>query len=557
MSQLIAASCQIGTNSPTGDADQSPMSNKLLCPVTAKWLMENYEVADGVSLARSAIYNHYLDFCQKNDLTSANAASFGKIIRRIYPQVKNRRLGQRGQSKFNDQLNDDPSAEGLLVLPKSVIDDVVRSHDAMLPEFPNAGDLNLPDLEIRDKIETFFILYRAHCHKLLDTVVCGNLRQIQEIISHFWHDLPPQMTDVLHCPPASDLICICDMILYKSIGHILVPGTLDAIAVSLTRAIRNFAHQLEDWIVSGLSGYAPQYLIDCKTNVAYTFSKSLHRLTSLAHLAQAARNELGTASVLESMIADWEIVDEQRVIFETIWMYSHDKTDIMAVAIGKNLHIFKDLLSKRAAIEEYISWLSAIVNDCVFSKSNDRKVIKKAAEEFILTWSFISSLVIRDFTLRSAGSFDDYVLALDRFGDIRKCNPVKDAFIWSHLPVIQSIYSKRDSSNCCYDSFGGTTNKSFKKARLASDPLSSKSSVQGRYHSRSRGNSNACSSKGYKSSAFPAKSGMQSEKLLDIVKNLSARVQKRKSDHTKKDPSNKEKVPTGPTSLFCDSTTSS
>lgn len=41
--------------------------------------MENYEISDGVSLARSAIYNHYLNFCQKNSITPANAASFGKV----------------------------------------------------------------------------------------------------------------------------------------------------------------------------------------------------------------------------------------------------------------------------------------------------------------------------------------------------------------------------------------------------------------------------------------------------------------------------------------------
>lgn len=43
-------------------------------------LNENYEVADGVSLPRSALYSHYLDFCEKNNLTPVNAASFGKVI---------------------------------------------------------------------------------------------------------------------------------------------------------------------------------------------------------------------------------------------------------------------------------------------------------------------------------------------------------------------------------------------------------------------------------------------------------------------------------------------
>lgn len=42
-------------------------------------LNENYEVAEGVSLPRSALYSHYLDFCEKNSLSPVNAASFGKV----------------------------------------------------------------------------------------------------------------------------------------------------------------------------------------------------------------------------------------------------------------------------------------------------------------------------------------------------------------------------------------------------------------------------------------------------------------------------------------------
>lgn len=43
---------------------------------------ENYEVSEGVSLPRSALYSHYLDFCEKNNLSPVNAASFGKVSKR-------------------------------------------------------------------------------------------------------------------------------------------------------------------------------------------------------------------------------------------------------------------------------------------------------------------------------------------------------------------------------------------------------------------------------------------------------------------------------------------
>ena len=153
---------------------------------------------------------------------------------------------------------------------------------------------------------------------------------------------------------------------------------------------------------------------------------------------------------------------------------------------------------------------------------------------------------------------DDYILAFDRFGDIRKCDAVKDTSIWSQLPIIGSIHTKRCKGHYDeYSSDGSTINKSFKKAKLAAEPISAKSLMHGRHHGRSRSNPHASNSKSNKMSSFSTKSGMQSEKLLDIVKNLSARVQKKKSDHAKKDLSSKEKNSTENTALFKDSSSQS
>lgn len=47
-------------------------------------LEENYEIAEGVCIPRSALYMHYLDFSEKHDTQPVNAASFGKV--RVKPQ---------------------------------------------------------------------------------------------------------------------------------------------------------------------------------------------------------------------------------------------------------------------------------------------------------------------------------------------------------------------------------------------------------------------------------------------------------------------------------------
>lgn len=62
-----------------------------------QWLVDNYETAEGVSLPRSTLYNHYLQHCQANKLDAVNAASFGKLIRSVFMGLRTRRLGTRSE----------------------------------------------------------------------------------------------------------------------------------------------------------------------------------------------------------------------------------------------------------------------------------------------------------------------------------------------------------------------------------------------------------------------------------------------------------------------------
>ncbi|KAK2160599.1 hypothetical protein NP493_1637g00007 [Ridgeia piscesae] len=76
-----------------------PALAKLNASAAIDWLQQNYEEQNSVSLPRGALYSHYLDFCQEANIEPMNQASLGKVIRSIFPDVKTRRLGTRGQSK--------------------------------------------------------------------------------------------------------------------------------------------------------------------------------------------------------------------------------------------------------------------------------------------------------------------------------------------------------------------------------------------------------------------------------------------------------------------------
>ncbi|RCN46421.1 hypothetical protein ANCCAN_07599 [Ancylostoma caninum] len=72
---------------------------------------------------------------------------------------------------------------------------------------------------------------------------------------------------------------------------------------------------------------------------------------------------------------------------------------------------FKDNLQKMAPMEEWAEWLESIV-DQILAKYHDKpvQVISEVGKQFLLNWSCYTSMLIRDLTLRSAGSFGSFHL---------------------------------------------------------------------------------------------------------------------------------------------------
>lgn len=52
-------------------------------------------------MPRSRVYTHYAQRCGNDRVDTLNPASFGKLVRVIFPGIATRRLGQRGESKYH------------------------------------------------------------------------------------------------------------------------------------------------------------------------------------------------------------------------------------------------------------------------------------------------------------------------------------------------------------------------------------------------------------------------------------------------------------------------
>ena len=70
---------------------------------------------------------------------------------------------------------------------------------------------------------------------------------------------------------------------------------------------------------------------------------------------------------------------------------------------------FKAALQQQNNLEQWASWLRLVV-DTALEEYQGKPSFAKAARQFLLKWSFYSSMVIRDLTLRSAASFGSFHL---------------------------------------------------------------------------------------------------------------------------------------------------
>ncbi|XP_035534912.1 DNA-binding protein RFX6 [Morone saxatilis] len=401
--------------------------------LTLQWLEENYIVCEGVCLPRCILYAHYLDFCRKEKLEPACAATFGKTIRQKFPLLTTRRLGTRGHSKYHyygigikessAYYHSVYSGKGLTRFSGSKLKNeggFTRKYSlssktgTLLPDFPNAQHLLLQGNISREKVDTLIMMYKTHCQCILDNAINVNFEEIQNFLLHFWQGMPDHLLPLLENPVIVDIFCVCDSILYKVLTDVLIPATMQEMPESLLADIRNFAKHWEHWLASSLENL-PECLAAKKLPIARHFVSSLKRQTSFLHLAQIARPALFDQAVVTSMVLDIDHVDLSSISSQPLLSVNatgDQDPDIYSeydsITVFQEL---KELLRKNATVESFIEWLDSVVEHKVIKpgKQSGRSV-KKRAQDFLLRWSFFGARVMHNLTLNNASSFGSFHL---------------------------------------------------------------------------------------------------------------------------------------------------
>ncbi|KAK7476909.1 hypothetical protein BaRGS_00031848, partial [Batillaria attramentaria] len=390
-------------------------------------LTENYERAEGVCLPRCVLYTHYLDFCKKNDFTPAGAATFGKIIRQKFPKLTTRRLGTRGQSKYHYYgigiketsvyYHSVYSGRGLTRFSgvKVKTEGSNRKYSlssktgTLLPEFPDVNNLILPDDVSAEKMQTFLMMYRTHCQRILDTVISANFEEVQNLLLHYWQGMPGHLTQVLGADILGDIVTLCDSILYKVLADVLLPSSIQDLPDSLSTEIKVFTRKLPSWVHSALDS-VPECLRERKMEATRTFVQSVRRQLSFVHLAQTARSVLGSQDGVTQMMEDLSDVDFKQILCQAVYTQpAHGQTQ--RDTIMEFFTEFQNLLKKQAPVESYTEWIDGIVDTCVLQPCKEKgRGFRDGAADFLLQWAMFGALLMKELTLHNAASFGSFHL---------------------------------------------------------------------------------------------------------------------------------------------------
>ncbi|XP_060108649.1 MHC class II regulatory factor RFX1 [Heteronotia binoei] len=456
-----------------GSSSQSYSHTTRASPATVQWLLDNYETAEGVSLPRSTLYCHYLLHCQEQKLEPVNAASFGKLIRSVFMGLRTRRLGTRGNSKYHyyglrikanspllrlmeDQqhlaMRQQPFSQKQRLKPIQKMEGMTNGVAVGQQQASGLSDISaqvqqyqqfldpsrsLPDfaeLDLQGKtlpegigaedVKAFQLLYREHCEAIVDVMINLQFTLVETLWKTFWRynmNQPSEAsTIVVHDEaekrlPKSCLVTLskyepvlkwtkdCDNLLYQGLVEVLIPDVLRPIPSALTQAIRNFAKSLESWLTNAMMNI-PEEMVRVKVAAASAFAQTLRRYTSLNHLAQAARAVLQNTAQINQMLSDLNRVDFANVQEQASWVCRCEDRVVQRLEQD-----FKMTLQQQNSLEQWAVWLDSVVSQ-VLKPYHGSPSFPKAAKLFLLKWSFYSSMVIRDLTLRSAASFGSFHL---------------------------------------------------------------------------------------------------------------------------------------------------
>ncbi|XP_034131678.1 rho GTPase-activating protein gacF isoform X4 [Drosophila guanche] len=152
---------------------QNPLGTRSEINHTINWVRSHLEHDAQVSIPKQDVYNDYIAYCERLSIKPLSTADFGKVMKQVFPGVRPRRLGTRGNSRYcyaamrkTTKLTP-PQLPALCKSEQITGDDATAATATAMPQMNHSPSVVLPPMATGDSDN--WDVVRSWAEKLLNT----------------------------------------------------------------------------------------------------------------------------------------------------------------------------------------------------------------------------------------------------------------------------------------------------------------------------------------------------------------------------------------------------
>ncbi|XP_037860153.2 DNA-binding protein RFX8 isoform X3 [Chlorocebus sabaeus] len=375
-----------------------------------KVLVDNFCICEGCSVPRCLMYEIYVETCGQNIENQVNPATFGKLVRLVFPDLGTRRLGTRGSARYH--------YDGICIKKSSFfyaqycyLIGEKRYHSGDAIAFEKSTNYNSI---IQQEATMAFLAdeYCNYCRVILRNVRNQELERVEDLLTSFWKSLQQDTVVLMSLPDVCQLFKCYDVQLYKGIEDVLLHDFLEDVSIQYLKSVRLFSKKFKLWLLNALEGF-PALLQISKLKEVTLFVKRLRRKTYLSNMAKTMRTVLKSKRRVGVLKSDVQAIINQATLATSKKALASDRSGTDELENNPEMKCLRNLVSLLGTstdLSVFLSCLSSHLQAFVFQPSRSKEEFIKLAASFQLKWNLLLTAVSKAMTLCHRDSFGSWHL---------------------------------------------------------------------------------------------------------------------------------------------------
>ncbi|XP_063569450.1 DNA-binding protein RFX8 isoform X9 [Pongo abelii] len=355
------------------------------------------------------MYEIYVETCGQNTENQVNPATFGKLVRLVFPDLGTRRLGTRGSTRYH--------YDGICIKKSSFfyaqycyLIGEKRYHSGDAIAFEKSTNYN------------GIIQQEATCedHSPMKTDPVGSpLSEFgrcpfleQELAKKYSCNMMAFLADE-YCNYCRDILRnVRNQELERGIEDVLLHDFLEDVSIQYLKSVRLFSKKFKLWLLNALEG-VPALLQLSKLKEVTLFVKRLRRKTYLSNMAKTMRMVLKSKRRVSVLKSDLQAIINQGTLATSKKALASDRSGADELENNPEMKCLRNLISLLGTstdLRVFLSCLSSHLQAFVFQPSRSKEEFIKLAASFQLRWNHLLTAVSKAMTLCHGDSFGSWHL---------------------------------------------------------------------------------------------------------------------------------------------------